>query len=134
MLVRSLTDTNMMLAIPKPPTKIENPPITHPATDITSKIDPIAFWINSVLLSAKLFSSVGFSPLLARSNPVISFSKARFMDIKGMRKTLLFCVGFTVYSALILAYKFIPSSPFIYLGWGSVILHLISVWNYRKLA
>ena len=65
---------------------------------------------------------------------IISFSKARFMDIKGMRKTLLFCVGFTVYSALILAYKFIPSSPFIYLGWGSVILHLISVWNYRKLA
>ena len=64
---------------------------------------------------------------------IISFSKARFMDIKGMRKTLLFCVGFTVYSALILAYKFIPSSPFIYLGWGSVILHLISVWNYRKL-
>ena len=50
-----------------------------------------------------------------------------------MRKTLLFCVGFTVYSALILAYKFIPSSPFIYLGWGSVILHLISAWNYRKL-
>ncbi len=64
---------------------------------------------------------------------IISFSKARFMDIKGMRNTLLFCVGFTIYSALILAYKFIPSSPFIYLGWGSVLLHLISVWNYRKL-
>ena len=65
---------------------------------------------------------------------IISFSKARFMKNKGMRKTLLFCIGFTVYSGLILAYKFIPSSPFIYLGWGSVILHLISVWNYRKLA
>ena len=50
-----------------------------------------------------------------------------------MRKTLLFCVGFTVYSALILAYKFIPSSPFIYVGWGGVVLHLISVCGYRKL-
>ena len=65
---------------------------------------------------------------------IIAFSKARFMENKGMRKTLLFCVGFTVYSALILAYKFIPSSPFIYVGWGGVVLHLISVWNCRKLA
>jgi len=65
---------------------------------------------------------------------IIGFSKPRFMENKGMRKTLLFCVGFTVYSALILAYKFIPSSPFIYVGWGGFILHLISVWGYRKLA
>ena len=65
---------------------------------------------------------------------IIGFSKARFMENKSMRKTLLFCVGFTVYSALILAYKFIPSSPFIYVGWGGVVLHLISVWNCRKLA
>jgi hypothetical protein len=51
-----------------------------------------------------------------------------------MGKTLLFCVGFTIYSALILSYKFIPSSPFIYVAWGGVLLHLISIWNYRKLA
>tara|TARA_B100001769_G_C21730108_1_gene401181 strand:- start:94 stop:528 length:435 start_codon:yes stop_codon:yes gene_type:complete len=64
---------------------------------------------------------------------IIGFSKNRFIEDKNIRKTLLFCVGFTVYSALILAYKFLPSSPFIYVGWGGVFLHLISVLNHRKL-
>ncbi len=64
---------------------------------------------------------------------IISFSKDRFIENKSIRKTLLFCVGFTVYSALILAYKFIPSSPFIYVGWGGVFLHLSSVLSHRKL-
>jgi len=64
---------------------------------------------------------------------IIGFSKERFIENKSIRKTLLFCVGFTVYSALILAYKFIPSSPFIYVGWGGVFLHLSSVLSHRKL-
>ena len=64
---------------------------------------------------------------------IIAFSKDRFIENKSIRKTLLFCVGFTVYSALILAYKFIPSSPFIYVGWGGVFLHLSSVLSHRKL-
>jgi len=64
---------------------------------------------------------------------IIGFSKDRFIEDKSIRKTLLFCVGFTVYSALILAYKFIPSSPFTYVGWGGVVLHLISVLSHRKL-
>ena len=64
---------------------------------------------------------------------IIGFSKERFIENKSIRKTLLFCVGFTVYSALILAYKFLPSSPFIYVGWGGIFLHLISVLSHRKL-
>ena len=64
---------------------------------------------------------------------IIGFSKDKFIEDKNIRKTLLFCVGFTVYSALILAYKFLPSSPFIYVGWGGVFLHLISVLSHRKL-
>ena len=64
---------------------------------------------------------------------IIGFSKDRFIEDKNIRKTLLFCVGFTVYSALILAYKFLPSSPFIYVGWGGIFLHLISVLSHRKL-
>ena len=64
---------------------------------------------------------------------IIGFSKDRFIEDESIRKTLLFCVGFTVYSALILAYKFLPSSPFIYVGWGGVFLHLISVLSHRKL-
>ena len=64
---------------------------------------------------------------------IIGFSKNRFIEDKNIRKTLLFCGGFTVYSALILAYKFLPSSPFIYVGWGGIFLHLISVLSHRKL-
>ena len=64
---------------------------------------------------------------------IIGFSKDRFIEDKSIRKTLLFCVGFTVYSALILAYKYLPSSPFIYVGWGGIFLHLISVLGHRKL-
>ena len=64
---------------------------------------------------------------------IIGFSKHRFTEDKSIRNTLLFCVGFTVYSALILAYKFLPSSPFIYVGWGGIFLHLISVLSHRKL-
>ena len=64
---------------------------------------------------------------------IIGFSKDRFIEDNSIRKTLLFCVGFTVYSALILAYKFLPSSPFIYVGWGGIFLHLISVLGHRKL-
>lgn len=64
---------------------------------------------------------------------IIGFSKDRFIEDKSIRKTLLFCIGFTVYSALILAYKFLPSSPFIYVGWGGIFLHLISVLGHRKL-
>ncbi len=64
---------------------------------------------------------------------IIGFSKDRFIEDNSIRKTLLFCVGFTVYSALILAYKFLPSSPFIYVGWGGIFLHLISVLSHRKL-
>ena len=64
---------------------------------------------------------------------IIGFSKDRFIEDKSIRKTLLFCVGFTVYSALILAYKFLPSSPFIHVGWGGIFLHLISVLSHRKL-
>ena len=64
---------------------------------------------------------------------IIGFSKDRFIEDNSIRKTLLFCVGFTVYSALILAYKFLPSSPFIYVGWGGIFLHLISVLSHRRL-
>ena len=38
-LVRSFTETNMIFAIPNPPTKMEKPPITQPAIPITEKIE-----------------------------------------------------------------------------------------------
>ena len=65
---------------------------------------------------------------------IISFLKEKFIQDSDIRKSLLICTGLTVYSALILAYIWIPSSPFIYLGLGSVILHSISIIGSRKIS
>jgi hypothetical protein len=46
----------------------------------------------------------------------------------------LICIGLMVISAQTMAYILIPSSPFIYLGWGSILMFLVSLWGYRKLS
>ena len=65
---------------------------------------------------------------------IVSFLKEKFIKDSDIRKSLLICTGLTVYLALIFAYIWIPSSPFIYLGWGSILLFLVSLWSYRKLS
>jgi len=65
---------------------------------------------------------------------IVSFLKDKFVENSEIRKSLLICTGLTVYLALILAYIWIPSSPFIYLGLGSVILHSISLIGNRKIS
>ena len=65
---------------------------------------------------------------------IVSFLREKFVEDSDIRKSLLICTGFTVYLALILAYIWIPSSPFIYLGLGSVILHSISIIGNRKIS
>ena len=65
---------------------------------------------------------------------IVSFFREKFVEDSEIRKSLLICTGLTVYLALILAYIWIPSSPFIYLGLGSVILHSISVIGNRKIS
>ena len=64
---------------------------------------------------------------------IVSFLRERFIKDSDIRKSLLLCTGLTVYLALIFAYIWIPSSPFIYLGLGSVILHSISIIGNRKI-
>ena len=64
---------------------------------------------------------------------IVSFLKEKFIKDSDIRKSLLICTGFTVYLALIFAYIWIPSSPFIYLGLGSVILHSISIIGNKKI-
>ena len=64
---------------------------------------------------------------------IVSFLKEKFIKDSDIRKSLLICTGLTVYLALIFAYIWIPSSPFIYLGLGSVILHSISIIGYKKI-
>ena len=58
----------------------------------------------------------------------------KFIENKAFAKNLLICIGTMVFSAQVLAYVYIPSSPFVYLGWGSIILFLVSFLNYRKLS
>ena len=63
---------------------------------------------------------------------IISFSRVALEIKSKIWLNLLFCTGFMIYSAQYLAYLLIPSSHFIYLGWISIVLHTISVWNYRN--
>ena len=65
---------------------------------------------------------------------IISFAKKKFIENKAIAKNLLICIGTMVISAQTMAYVLIPSSPFIYLGWGSILLFLVSFWSYRKLS
>jgi len=65
---------------------------------------------------------------------ILSFAKKKFIENKAIAKSLLICIGIMVISAQTMAYVLIPSSPFIYLGWGSILLFLVSLWSYRKLS
>ena len=65
---------------------------------------------------------------------IVSFAKEKFIENKAIAKSLLICIGIMVISAQTMAYVLIPSSPFIYLGWGSILLFLVSLWSYRKLS
>ena len=65
---------------------------------------------------------------------IISFAKTKFIEYKAFARNLLICIGLMVISAQTMAYILIPSSPFIYLGWGSILMFLVSLWGYRKLS
>ena len=65
---------------------------------------------------------------------IVSFTKTKFIENKAFAKNLLICIGTMVSSAQAMAYFLIPSSPFIYLGWGSILMFLVSLWGYRKLS
>ena len=65
---------------------------------------------------------------------IVSFAKTKFIENKAFATNLLICIGLMVISAQTMAYFLIPSSPFIYLGWGSILMFLISLWGYRKLS
>ena len=63
---------------------------------------------------------------------ISALARPKIIENKNIRLILLFCVGFMAYSGLILGYMLIPSSPFIYLGWGLIALHLTSLLSHRK--
>jgi len=63
---------------------------------------------------------------------IVALSRPQIIEDYNIRLILIFCVGVMAYSGLILGYILIPSSPFIYLGWGLIVIHLVSIWNYKK--
>jgi len=65
---------------------------------------------------------------------IVSFAKTKFIESKAFAKNLLICIGIMVISTQSMAYFLIPSSPFIYLGWGSILLYLVSLWGFRKIS
>ena len=62
---------------------------------------------------------------------IVLFSRPILIVDKRVRITLLICSGVMIYSGLILGYALIPKSPFIYLGWCLIVLHLISIYNHK---
>ena len=65
---------------------------------------------------------------------IVSFAKTKFIENNAFARNLLICIGLMVISAQTMAYFLIPSSPFIFLGWGSILMFLVSLWAYRKLS
>ena len=65
---------------------------------------------------------------------IISFAKTKFIEITAFARNLIICIGLMVISAQTMAYILIPSSHFIFLGWGSILMFLVSLWAYRKLS
>ena len=65
---------------------------------------------------------------------IVSFAKTKFIENKAFARNLLICIGLMVISAQTMAYFLIPSSPFIFLGWGSILMFLVSLSGYRKLS
>ena len=65
---------------------------------------------------------------------IVSFAKTKFIENKAFARNLIISIGLMVISAQTMAYFLIPSSPFIYLGWGSIFMFLVSLWGYRKLS
>ena len=64
---------------------------------------------------------------------VISFSKNKLLQTNILRVRVLLVLGVLLFSNIVLAYTWIPSSHFIYLMWGSIGLYLFSLYNHFKL-
>ena len=61
---------------------------------------------------------------------ITSLSRISVSKDSIIRTVILFCVGVMCYSGLILVYIWIPSSPFLYLAYGMILLHLISIYGH----
>ena len=63
---------------------------------------------------------------------ITSLSRENICKDSVIRVIILFCVGIMCYSGLILVHVWIPSSPFLYLAYGMILLHLISIYGHMS--
>ena len=61
---------------------------------------------------------------------ITCFSTPQLSNNSNIRLRLLFCIGIMILFGKILAYLWIPSSPFIYLSWILIFLYSISFYAY----
>ena len=64
---------------------------------------------------------------------LIVFACNKFFREKSFRNKYLFVLGFLLFTNILLAYFWIPSSHFIYIMWGAILLYLISLYNHSRL-
>ena len=64
---------------------------------------------------------------------VSSFSSNQLMSNDEIASRMISLVGFIIGFGLYLSYRFIPSSPFIYLIWFAFLLYLVSLYSFIKL-
>ena len=62
------------------------------------------------------------------------FLLIKLTNSKFFRNRYLFALGLLLSSNIILGYSWIPSSHFIYIMWGAILLYLISLYNHITLA
>ena len=64
---------------------------------------------------------------------LLAFTPNKFLEIYIVRQRFLTVLGILLVSNLVLAYVWIPSSHFIYVMWGTIVLYCLSLYNHSKL-
>ena len=64
---------------------------------------------------------------------LLVFASNKFFKNKSFRNKYLLVLGILLFSNILLAYFWIPSSHFIYIMWGAILLYLVSLYNHCKL-
>ena len=63
---------------------------------------------------------------------IFLFARTSLTNISKVRISLLICIGTMILFGTIMAHLLIPSSPFVYLAWGLVILYSISFYAHKS--
>ena len=63
---------------------------------------------------------------------LLSFTPKKFMEIHMVRERVLIVLSILLVSNLIIGYVWIPSSHFIYVMWGAIMLCVFSIYHHIK--